>query len=46
MKYFAWHKLSDGDLDQIAYRIEVDQRILAVTAGLKVAAILLLLFWR
>lgn len=36
----------DGDIDGLIYRVEIDQRLLAVAAGLKLAMLLLLLFWR
>ncbi len=46
MKYFEWsHRPIRTDLEELTYRVEIDQRWLAVAAGLKVAALLLMLFW-
>ena len=46
---FTWHKCDNADMDRIAYQVEIDQRLLAIAAGVKVVSLLVLvvlLLWR
>lgn len=43
---FLHNRRYDGDIDGLIYRIEIDQRLSAVAAGLKVAFLILLVISR